>query len=434
MASISREPNGRRTIQFMAEDGKRKSIRLGKATQKAADAIKGKVEAIVAASLAKIALDDETAKWLREIPDALAKKLASAGLIASRAFSALALGDFLDSYIAGRTDHKPNTTRNCKMAARTMEQFFGREKNLRDITPGDADEFLVWMKGRGLADATIGRRLKRAKQFFKAATRKKLIRENPFEELRPPTQVNEERKFFVTKEATQRLLDACPDTEWRLIVALSRFGGLRCPSEHLALTWGDVNWERARLKVRSPKTEHLPGGESRVIPLFPELRPHLEEAFDLAEAGTVHVINRYRDPTQNLRTQLLRILKRAGLEVWPKPFHNLRASRETELAADYPIHVVCAWIGNTERIAAKHYLQVTNDDFDRAAEGAAKSGAVDAETALQNAVQQPAAGSRNVTQNAKKAQKTPSLLLVGATGCDYLHDTQVPPRGLEPLS
>jgi hypothetical protein len=36
-------------------------------------------------------------------------------------------------------------------------------------------------------------------------------------------------------------------------------------------------------------------------------------------------------------------------------FHNLRASRETELAAVYPMHVVCAWIGNTERIAAKDF-------------------------------------------------------------------------------
>ena len=61
---------------------------------------------------------------------------------------------------------------------------------------------------------------------------------------------------------------------------------------------------------------------------------------------------------------------------WPKLFHNLRTSRETEMAATYPLHVVCEWIGNSQRIAAKHYLQVT-DDYFRAAlkEGGAKSGA-----------------------------------------------------------
>jgi len=51
---------------------------------------------------------------------------------------------------------------------------------------------------------------------------------------------------------------------------------------------------------------------------------------------------------------------------WPKLFHNLRASRETELAAEHPIHVVCAWIGNSQQIAAKHYLQVTDADFEKA--------------------------------------------------------------------
>ena len=42
---------------------------------------------------------------------------------------------------------------------------------------------------------------------------------------------------------------------------------------------------------------------------------------------------------------------------------NLRPSRGTELAAEYPFHVVYNWIGNTEMIAAKHYLQVTDDYY-----------------------------------------------------------------------
>ena len=45
----------------------------------------------------------------------------------------------------------------------------------------------------------------------------------------------------------------------------------------------------------------------------------------------------------------------------------MRASRETELVQTYPLHVVTAWIGNSARVAAKHYLQVTDADFERAA-------------------------------------------------------------------
>ena len=79
-----------------------------------------------------------------------------------------------------------------------------------------------------------------------------------------------------------------------------------------------------------------------------------------------YVITRYRETRQNLRTQLCRIIKRAGLKPWPKPWHNLRSTRQTELAEKYPIHVVCSWLGNSRAVAQAHYLQVTDAHFDQA--------------------------------------------------------------------
>jgi hypothetical protein len=100
-----------------------------------------------------------------------------------------------------------------------------------------------------------------------------------------------------------------------LLVALSRYGGLRCPSEHLALTWADVDWERQRFLVRSSKT-----GE-RWVPLFPELLPHLEAAFDRAEPGAVYVIAQHRNTNMNLRTRLIHPSHRPETlaEVVPQP-------------------------------------------------------------------------------------------------------------------
>ena len=37
------------------------------------------------------------------------------------------------------------------------------------------------------------------------------------------------------------------------------------------------------------------------------------------------------------------------------------------------MHVVCAWIGNTKAVAAKHYLQVTEDHFRKATQHPAQS-------------------------------------------------------------
>jgi hypothetical protein len=52
-------------------------------------------------------------------------------------------------------------------------------------------------------------------------------------------------------------------------------------------------------------------------------------------------------------------------------FHSMRASRQTELQREFPLHVVCSWLGNSPRIAQQSYLLVTEDDFARAA-GVAK--------------------------------------------------------------
>ena len=75
------------------------------------------------------------------------------------------------------------------------------------------------------------------------------------------------------------------------------------------------------------------------------------------------MLQRYRDEAVNLRTHFERIIKRAGLKPWPKPWHNMRATRQTELAEKYPLHVVCEWIGNTRAVAQEHYLQVTDAHF-----------------------------------------------------------------------
>ena len=113
-----------------------------------------------------------------------------------------------------------------------------------------------------------------------------------------------------------------------------------------------------------------------MIPLFDEMRPYLDECHELAEPGSQFVITRYRDATQNLRTQFMRIIRRAGLKPWPRLFQNLRASRETELAANHPLHHVCEWIGNSQPVAMKHYLSVRDEDYEQAARQWAQSPSV----------------------------------------------------------
>ncbi len=112
-----------------------------------------------------------------------------------------------------------------------------------------------------------------------------------------------------------------------------------------------------------------------------ELRPILDEAFEIFDDKSEYVVAapQYRAAANtamgwknsNLRTEMTRLLRRAGVSGWPRLFHALklqegRASRQTELQREFPLNVVCSWTGNSPRIAQQSYLLVTEDDFAKA--------------------------------------------------------------------
>jgi integrase len=432
MATIGKDHGGRRRILFVGVDGKRYTVRLGKCPQKTAEAVKVKIESLVAAALTAQSPDSETAVWVAGLDTIMTERLAAVGLIARQKKAVtedLTLAGFIDEYISARTSMKPNTLKNYLQTRRILLEFFGADRRLSEVTAGDCDDWKAYQEGKGHASATIGRNIKRARQFFRGAVRKKLITENPMQDVKAAAQVNKSREYFVTRAETEKIIGACPDAEWRLIVALARYGGVRTPSETFALAWSDIDWERGRIRIPSPKTACHTGREFRMIPLFPELREHLADVFEEASPGATCVIAKHRSGSANLRTTLERIMDRAGVSRWPRLFQNMRASRETELTQEHPLHVVTAWIGNSAPIAARHYLQVTDGDFDRANQRGTDSGTV----AAQNAAQQAAARSRTVPQETTQAPDNQGLVLDVANPCDTVQTYLVPPRGVEPL-
>jgi len=426
MASLSISADGAKRIRFKSLDGQRKSIRLGRLPKKDAEIVRNYVGRLETVQQLGSAADIETLNWLDRISDWLHAKLAQVGLVTER--KTATLGDFLNQYIDGRTDVKPRTKISFDQVRRNLLQFFGADKRLADITPGNADDFRLNLMER-LSENTVRRRCGRAKQFFRAALRKRLIRENPFADMKGcGVRANASRFYFISREEAQRVLDACPDAEWKLIFALSRWGGLRCPSEHLGLRWSDINWEQSRFTVHSPKTEHHEGGESRVVPIFPELRPYLDEVWEQTKPGTEWVITRYRDSNVNLRTQLLRIIKRAGLSAWPKLFQNLRSTRATELVEIFPSHVAASFLGHCEVIADKFYRQVTNEHFQRAIASNQQSG----DDPVKKSGHRTAHGPFVTGYNTSYPGTTNPIFSEGNEGLPFYTNEQVAEAGLEP--
>jgi len=292
------------------------------------------------------------------------------------------------------------------------------------------DETARWVAG---LDPVMADKLAAAGLWAK----RKLVQSNPFTEVTAKATMKADRERFVTGDETDELLAACPNVDWRVIVSLCRFGGLRCPSEVLSLKWQYVDWERERILVQSPKTEHHPGKAAREIPLFPELKPILTEAFESAPEGAEYVVGGgYRQAALspsgwrncNLRTQFARIVRRAGLAPWPRLFPALRASRETELAREYPVHVVTSWLGNTPRIAMKHYLMVTDSRLQKAVQNPVHN----MRKSVQIPVQQSAASAGKESQETQQAIGNQGLVLSGARPCETLPESLAERTGFEP--
>lgn len=432
MASIGWEGKRARVL-FRDSAGKQQTLRLGECPKADARTARAAVGHLVIAKRHNGVPHPDAVRWLEGIDDVLYARVATLGLCQPRrAAQTVTLGGLLTAFFAG-VIVKPASRVRMEQARAALLEYFNGGCDVATIDEADAEAWRAELKKQGYATATISRTVLYARQVFRWAMRRGMAKRNPFAELKAGAQVNPARAVFVSRETIAKVIDAAPDAEWRLLIALSRFGGLRVPSEALALRWTDVDWEHNRLTVRSPKTEHHEGKGERIIPLFPEIREHLQAVFDAAPVGSVNVIERYREGC-NLNPHLRRIIKRAGLSPWERTWHNLRASRQTELAATFPLHTVCAWIGNTKAIAAGHYLQVTDADWTRATRGRREAAANPATQTRQSAPK----GDETVSDADPKNNADPADLVGSGVGCDPVGSNaeivQVGRAGLEPAT
>ncbi len=386
-----RDRTGCVVVQFTAPDGKRRTLRLGNIPDKDATRHVSMLQTLIATlnvggtSDAKLTAQIES--WLAGIGPKIGDRLVEFGLLRPLdAPESTQLGPFLTRYLGSRTEVKPGTTTFYEHTERNLLTFFGPERESSTITKLNAIEFRAYLlrpkpekpdglpieaRGEGLATNTMRRRVSMASQFFAAAVDGKIIDENPFRGLCESVRANKDRMFYVVEANALKVLEACPSMEWKIVFALARWGGLRTPSEIDGLKWEHIDWANQQMLIHSPKTEHYEGKDARWMPLYNSKHPELwsvlpnllRDAFEQAEPGSVHVLNRLRGHT-NLGTTMRKIIKRAGVAEWEKVFQNLRSTRATELIDSYPIQNVAEWMGHSPAMLLKHYAQLRTAMFE----------------------------------------------------------------------
>jgi integrase len=257
-----------------------------------------------------------------------------------------------------------------------------------------------------------------------------MVAASSFEELTAGSQQNPDRSFYVSPEVIAAMLDRCPGVFWRLMVALGRYAGLRIPSEVTSLTWDDVAWDTGRLMVRSPKTARHEGHAVRLVPICPELRGILAEAYEQAADGEKLILPRALTGASNLRTTFTKIITRAGHEPWRRLFQNLRASCATDWVEKYPNHVVAKWLGHSPMIAATHYLQAGPRASFR---GRGRRGTPGrAKKSVHICVQSKAAATSSDSHEVRQLSRKHVIVRNDASRCEPKKTALVGDEGLEP--
>ena len=389
MASISKDMNGTKRVVFIDANKKRHYVRLGKISMKMAGTIKIHVENLIAAQTKKVSPDAETNQWVALLSDDFHAKLAKTGLVTERKKIGT-LGEVIPSII-NESDVKPGTISTYRQSEKSLYRYFGEDRQVDQITPAEAKEFTAWLSKNGrlkkagvLKQTTVAKRMRHIITFFSELVKKEVISRNPFSGLDKKASVDETRNKYIDEETILKVMEYAPDAEWRLIIALWRFAGLRAVSEVLSLKWEDILWDQKRIIVYAPKTERYQGKEFRKIPFFPHIEECLMEAAEQAKEGSVYVVEKHapqylrgqKERTLicgqgNIGTMFKKIMHRAGIVPWPKLIQNLRASLETDLLNEkygkFGIHTIAYWLGHSVRVMLEHYGRIQQADYDKIA-------------------------------------------------------------------
>ncbi|TVQ63030.1 MAG: hypothetical protein EA378_03065 [Phycisphaerales bacterium] len=374
MASITTRPGGSRFISFVAPGGERRHITLGQVQKRYAEAVKVRVEDLASAAIHGHPPTDDTARWVKSIDERLYEKLAAVALLPNREDDTL--GGAITAYIEAREDElKPESLRKLRQTEAKLLAFFDAGTPLRKLTGADAAAWRKSLKDLGLSEAAIKTHCGNAKSLLADAVRRKLIEDNPFAELKSgPTASGYTR--YVTPEEIEAVIDACPDAEWRLLFGLARYAGLRIPSESHGLTWADVDFDRARLTVRSPKTERYAGHERRVVPITPRLMALIQDRFETAPEGEAPLV--MVGSSGAVVRRVRKLCAKAEVEPWDRLWQTLRSSCEKQWAMHFPQYAVSKWIGHSIVVSGRHYANAVPDElYERArSQGGDASGMV----------------------------------------------------------
>jgi integrase len=249
--------------------------------------------------------------------------------------------DFCARWLKGKTElkHEGTSTRY----AGSIEKFLGflgsrADMPIQTIGAADCSKYMSHLVAQNLAPATLVVEIKTLRSVLNAALRQTLIAVNPALSVELPERVKQVRRKQFTPAQVQMILDAASDAEWKTVILIGYYAGLRL-SDCVMLDWQSVDFVNRKLVLDIRKTSD----EGHTVPLHPVLEKHLQGlAGDKGGPVCPGLASVPVGGRSGLSKQFLAIMKKAGIgndaadchgqrHLSRLSFHSLRVSFNSEL-------------------------------------------------------------------------------------------------------
>jgi tyrosine recombinase XerC len=276
-------------------------------------------------------------------------------------------------YLEAEKNASPYTVRNYRDDLLDFLYFLKKQKidPIKETEKGmEVDrhvlrDYLSELAGRGIAKASVARKLSAIRSFYRYLVREKIITKNPLEQVSSP-KLDKRLPSFLTLEEVERLLDA-PDLSTplgqrdRALLELLYASGLRV-SELAGLTPGQVDLESNEIRVlgKGSKERVVLMGEPAAAALKSYLKEGRTELLSKKRSQALF-LSRYgqRLHERDVQKMLEHHAKKAGIgrRVHPHMLRHTFATHMLDGGAD--LRVVQELLGHARLTSTQIYTHVT---------------------------------------------------------------------------
>jgi integrase len=162
------------------------------------------------------------------------------------------LKDWADKFLES-VPH-PNTRAGYTIGVAHLQDFFGENIKLSDISVARIEEFKQRRLAAGVKPSTVNRNLSVLRRMLTLAGRQRLVSRNPFAEVQLLEELKHRRRPHILTWEEQNKILAVATPHLRALIILLTETGLRVNKEALALKWDNVDFQKSQLAVQDSKT------------------------------------------------------------------------------------------------------------------------------------------------------------------------------------